>query len=328
MITKKIGDIAIEKNTVTISKEAKTKVLVNIFNLSKVQSIVILDGKKAIGLVMKDKLFYRLGSRFGFNLFMDKQVTKIFDSHPLAVDYNTSIIKVARLAMERPKENIYDEIIINKNGNFYSVISIKDLLINVSELRVQVARNANPLTGLPGNRSINNAIKLRIKNEELFSVLYTDLDNFKAYNDIYGYQCGDKMIKLTSKILKESANKYDASAFIGHIGGDDFVIISEVNNDINIAEEIISSFDKKRRKLFNEEDWNRKYMISKNRKKELFKCPLTSISIAIVSNEEIKLNNYLEVGDRAAELKSKVKENEGSNYLKDRRMKNQFHAEF
>lgn len=315
----KIGEFVSANNGYTISAEAKTKDLVNIFNENNIQSIVVLDGSKTAGLVMRDKLFYRLGSRFGYNLYMQKNIKEIMDAKPLLVDYEQSIFEVSKLAMIRPQADVYDSIIINKNGNYYSTLSIKDLLIEVAEIKVEQARNANPLTGLPGNHSIEIELKELIKEEKIFSVLYIDLDNFKAYNDSYGYQKGDEVIQFTAEVLCNTVTELNVDSFIGHVGGDDFVLITETCFDTIIAEIIIENFDRGIKRYLKKSDLKNGFFLCCNRSHKLSKIPLTSISIAIISNEFLQINSHLEVSDRAAELKKKVKEKAGSNYFKNRR---------
>lgn len=315
----KIGDICNENRGVTISFSAKTRNLVEIFNKYNFQSLVVLESEKVKGLVMRDKLFYRLGSRFGYNLYMQKNVSSVMDSEPLIIDYNESIFKAAELAMARVQENIYDSIIVTDNKKYYGILSIKDLLIEVSNLKVKAARNANPLTGLPGNLAIESEIKDRIKKNEKFSVLYLDLDNFKAYNDSYGYHKGDQLINYTAQILKNCAKEIITETFVGHIGGDDFVMITDFKYDEYLAEEVINKFDSGIRKFFNDQDLLRGYIVCLDRQHKVVNTPLTSISIAVISNKNGKLENHLEISDRAAEVKKKAKEISGSNYIKDRR---------
>ena len=315
----KIGDICRENRGVTVPISARTKNLVDIFNINNVQSIVVLKNEETAGLVMRDKLFYRLGSRFGYNLYMQKKVDAVMDSEPLILDFEESILKASKLAMNRSQDKIYDSIIITKDNNYYGILSIKDLLIEVSEAKVETARNANPLTGLPGNLTIEAEIKERIKNEEKFSVLYLDLDNFKAYNDSYGYRKGDQVINYTAEVLKNCAQKIIGNSFVGHIGGDDFVIITAAKYDEYLAESIIREFDRGIRRFFKNEDLLRGYMVCRNRQNQVVNTPLTSISIAVISSKNRRLKNHLEVSDRAAELKKKAKEMTGSNYIKDRR---------
>lgn len=319
MQTAKIGDICNENREVTISYSAKTRNLVDIFNKYNFQSLVVLEGEKVKGLVMRDKLFYRLGSRFGYNLYMQKNVSSVMDSDPLIIDYNESLFKAAELAMSRVQENIYDSIIVTNKEKYYGILSIKDLLIEVSNLKVKAARNANPLTGLPGNLAIESEINDRIKKNKKFSVLYLDLDNFKAYNDSYGYHKGDQLINYTAQILKNCAKEIITETFVGHIGGDDFVMITDSKYDGYLAEEVINKFNSGIRKFFNNQDLLRGYMVCFDRQHRIVNTPLTSISIAVISNKDGELENHLEISDRAAELKKKAKEISGSNYIKDRR---------
>lgn len=327
MKTIKIGAICRENRGVTVQISARTKHLVDIFNLNNIQSIVVLKNKKTAGLVMRDKLFYRLGSRFGYNLYMQKKVDAVMDPDPLILDFEESIYKASKLAMKRSQDKIYDSIIVTKNNNYYGILSIKDLLIEVSEAKVETARNANPLTGLPGNLTIEAEIKERIKNEEKFSVLYLDLDNFKAYNDSYGYCKGDEVINYTAEVLKGCAQKIMGSTFVGHIGGDDFVMITAAEYDQYLAEIIIREFDRGIRRFFKNEDLLRGYIVCLDRQHQIINTPLTSISIAVISNKDGELKNHLEISDRAAEIKKKAKEMSGSNFIKDRR-KNINNAEY
>jgi diguanylate cyclase (GGDEF)-like protein len=241
------------------------------------------------------------------------------DPNPLIVDYYTPIDQVSKLTMTRPQNKIYDEVIVNKDGYYYNTMSIKDLLLKISKRRILEARNANPLSGLPGNLSINREINNRIQANKIFSVLYIDLDNFKAFNDTYGYQKGDQLINYTAKLLKRCAASLDKNSFVGHIGGDDFIIIVNSAIDTKLAENIIEVFNKNLKQFFNPIDWNRGFVLYNNRQGETCQLPLTSLSIAIVSTEALTLQNHLEISDRAAEIKRIVKKRPGSNYLKDRR---------
>ena len=316
-----VGEVPHEKSALTVSKDYKTRTVVDFFYEKKeLQSIVVLDGKKAIGLVMRDKIFFQLGTRFGFNLYMDRCITKVMDSNPLIVDYFTPMTEVSQLTMQRSQEKIYDEVIITKNNEYFSTISIKDLLLQVSEQKILEAKNANPLTGLPGNLLINKEIIKRIETQVLFSVLYIDLDNFKAYNDTYGYQKGDDLIHYTAEILKDTAKALDQDSFVGHVGGDDFIVITQPDHDELLSKSIIDNFEENLSQFFNLKDFDNGYIYTTNRQKELAKIPITSLSIAIISNEYINITNYLEIGDRASEIKKNVKERQGSNYLKDRRI--------
>ena len=182
-------------------------------------------------------------------------------------------------------------------------------------------RTISPLTGLPGNIQIQAELKKRLVRNEDFTVLYLDLDNFKAYNDVYGFLKGDEIIKFTAKTILENINNVgNNDVFVGHIGGDDFVAI--LGNGIeyeNICQNIIAQFDKGVKYFFTEEDYNRGYLKIQNRKGKMEHFFLTSISIGVVLVECDRFSNVLEIGEVGAQVKHIAKKYKGSCYAIDRR---------
>ena len=177
----------------------------------------------------------------------------------------------------------------------------------------------NPLTGLPGNVSIERNIKLALEKEEPSAVIYVDLDNFKAYNDLYGFSKGDEMIKNLSKILLNTLQTLSKESFVGHIGGDDFVLIVPLEKAEEVSKEIIKRFDSLVPKFVNPKDLQRGYLICKDRKGNLCKFPLPSVSLAIVPVHKGKFKHIGEVAERAGQIKKLVKSVPGSAYFIDRR---------
>ncbi len=169
------------------------------------------------------------------------------------------------------------------------------------------AENANPLTKLPGNNMIHEEIEKRIKGKKKFVAVYSDLDNFKAFNDKYGIGAGDQAIKLTAQIMKESIKKGAAGDFLGHEGGDDFIILSTPEKTADVTNHICTEFDKRVRELFSEEDRNQGYIISKDREGNVKQFPLMTISLAGVGNMIRELTSYAEVTNICAEVKKKAK---------------------
>ena len=179
-------------------------------------------------------------------------------------------------------------------------------------------RRMSALTGLPGNVQINSELKKHlIKNEE-FSVLYLDLDNFKAYNDVYGFLKGDQIIEYTAHTILNAVHSY-GNGFVGHIGGDDFISIVPFKDVEKLCQEIIYNFDSGVKKFYNEKDKKDGYIEVANRKGIIEKFPLTSISIAVVVVDKGRFANILEIGDTAAQVKHAVKAVMGSSYAIDRR---------
>lgn len=151
-------------------------------------------------------------------------------------------------------------------------------------------------------------------------MIYIDLDNFKAYNDIYGFLKGDQIIKFTAKIILKNVHtdEYEDS-FVGHIGGDDFVAIVSETDYERICQNIITDFDSNVSKFFTEDDVNRGYFEVANRKGIMEQFPLTSISIGVVEVEVGRFANVLEIGEAGASVKHLAKTIQGSTYVIDRR---------
>jgi len=192
--------------------------------------------------------------------------------------------------------------------------------IKMTLRKTQRDLEANPLTKLPGNVSILKELERRIEQQKPFAVCYADLDKFKAYNDKYGFEHGDEVIKETARILirviKELGNPDD---FIGHIGGDDFVFVTTPDKIDLICSRIIEAFDQIAPSFYSQQDREAGFIITKDRQGQEQKVPLLSISIGVVTNEKRKITHVGEIGEIGAELKKQAKSKEGSTYLKDLR---------
>ena len=181
-------------------------------------------------------------------------------------------------------------------------------------------RRISPLTGLPGNVQIHAELKKRITKKEPFSVLYLDLDNFKAYNDVYGFLKGDEIIEFTAEtILNCIHNSEFDDTFVGHIGGDDFVAIIPGVECEKICQNILAHFDNNVSKYFTEEDLEKGYIEVANRRGIIEQFPLTSLSIGVVVADSGRFHNILEIGEIGAQVKHAAKSVMGSSYAIDKR---------
>ena len=203
---------------------------------------------------------------------------------------------------------------VNAQYLYYTIKNLTRLLT--------INRRISPLTGLPGNVQIHAELKKRLSNKEKFCVLYLDLDNFKAYNDLYGFLKGDEIIKFTADIILKAIHTYVLNnSFVGHIGGDDFIAIVPDTNCEEICKHIIANFDAKVRKYFTEEDVEKGYMEVENRRGIIEHFPLTSISIGVVEADTDRFTNILEIGEVGAQVKHLAKTIPGSSYTIDKRKK-------
>lgn len=203
---------------------------------------------------------------------------------------------------------------VDREYLYYTIKNILRLL--------QSNRTISALTGLPGNIQIQSEMKKRLLNRESFAMFYFDLDNFKAYNDIYGFSNGDEVIKFTARtIVNNIHNIGSENSFIGHIGGDDFIaILSEMDYE-KICKNIISDFDTYVLGYYNDEDVEKGYIEVANRRGIIEQFPLTSISIGVVEVTPGRFKNTLEIGEVGAQVKHQAKSIMGSTYVINRRKK-------
>ncbi|MDI6786436.1 MAG: response regulator [bacterium] len=188
--------------------------------------------------------------------------------------------------------------------------------------RTHLERDCNPLTQLPGNIAIEYQIRDRLKLGLPFAFMYADLDNFKAFNDYYGYNRGDVAIKLLANIILIAVKKYgSANDFIGHIGGDDFIIITKkVESMEDICKDIIDGLKTSSPELFEQKDRKKGYFetIDRRGNKKRFSAQL-NLTIAVTSNQHVNFSNSLQISDTLAEIKRYGKQMEGSVFVVDRR---------
>lgn len=182
----------------------------------------ITEDGVVLGVITTKGLYKYISGLYGYTLFSNKPITRIMSKDYLSVDYKTTIDVVVKTAMNRDYDKIYDFITITKDNKYYGIVTVKDLLEKSIEIEVINAKHLNPLSELPGNLLIEKQIEKCIAEEGNYYILYFDLDNFKAYNDVYGFENGDRVLKKVANILKETTPKGN---FVGHIGGDDFIVI-------------------------------------------------------------------------------------------------------
>ena len=313
-----IGDII--EHVPTVSPETSTEQVEARFAASSVRGVVVLQGAKPVGLLMKNRLYFHLGSYYGVSLYHKRPVELVMDASPMIVNADLPLEAVSKIAMSRDESTLYDLIIVVRDGQYIGVVSIMSLLNNITQLQVLCAHNSNPLTGLPGNLVIEEHLRRLLAKDSAFAVLYIDLNNFKAYHDQYGCEKGDKVLLMTAETLSRSlAREGQGEDFVGHIGGDDFIVITAPERAERIARAIIEIFDAEIQSAYSAEDLARGSIQVKNRKGKMESFPITSIAVAGVTNQYKKFNNYWEIPEVAAELKKVAKQQKGSGFVFDRR---------
>lgn len=186
--------------------------------------------------------------------------------------------------------------------------------------RSKTMRGLNPLTQLPGNIEVQEQVSKRVESNTPFALLYIDLDNFKSFNDHYGFLRGDEVIKLLSQCARDSLDAHAGmGSFVGHIGGDDFIAIVDPDVAEPMAKDLIARWDKAITSLYDPEDAANGYIEVADRKGSLHRYPLTTVSIGIATNSVRPIGSHWEASEIAAEMKQFAKREPRSTYAIDRR---------
>ena len=306
-----------------------------------VQEIYIIEDENE--LYEKITNLFRYEKNVSFSSIQTSEIDYVLQNIPTLIIINEDKINIDTVGMcRRIRENEDNRatpiIVISSNLNKEHRLKILDTAVeyyikkpididylyytikNLVKL-IYVNRGVSPLTGLPGNMQIEAELKRRLRKKTGFSILYFDLDNFKAYNDIYGFLKGDEIIKLTARIIQRNIHDIDVEdSFIGHIGGDDFVAIVSSQIDFErICQNIIIEFDYEILEYFSNEDSENGYMEITNRKGILEQFPLVSLSIGVVVVEKGNYRNIIEIAEVGAQVKHVAKTTQGSTYIINRR---------
>ena len=274
------------------------------------------DGAEALQLAYKFNpdilvLDYALPLKTGFDIALELKENPLFAHIPIVI---LTAVGDKQLKLKGLSLGI-DDYMIKPVDTDELVARIRMIL-----KRTKQVLDANPLTRLPGNPSIQAALEKKMIRHEKFAVLYLDLNHFKAFNDVYGFEAGDKIIRSTADLVVNRIRKSESSeGFIGHIGGDDFIAISSIEKAEEIAKNIIRDFDAIAPSFYNVEDRYRGYIVTEDRQGVTQHFPLISISIGIVHNKERELTSFTQISEIGTELKHHAKQNGGSCYVMDRR---------
>lgn len=299
-----IGNLCTDN--VVVSPKDIAEDVYNIFlTNSLLWGVTVVNRGKVVGIVTRTRIDHIMSGQFGYSLHAKRPISLIMDTDPLVTDYQVPIDTVSKLAMSRPADSLYDYIVVTEDDRYSGIVTIKDLLEKTMEIEVSNARHQNPLSGLPGNLIIEQHLTKCISSGEPFAVLYIDLDNFKAYNDVYGFENGDNVIRFVSTLLNEIIPKGN---FIGHVGGDDFVVVMHPDEAEEICKQLVEQFDKGIRQYYSEEDLAAGFVSAKNRKGEEDQFQIMSVSIAGVTSHKMNFDNIYQLGEQAGVIKKKCKQ--------------------
>ena len=305
----KIGEVI--ENVPCIDELVKNKEVDFLFTQNPtLRGIIVVREGRPTGQITRTHFYQKIGTRYGYNLFMGRQSQLIKKDNALIVDKNMCITEVSTLSMQRAGEDLYDDVIVTKNGLFFGVVSIRNLLLKLVETQVAIASFLNPLSSLPGNRLIDDKLKEALLLPK-YSLMYVDLDHFKIYNDTYGFTRGDKILLYVTEILKKNIAGKDE--FLGHIGGDDFVAVFPHYAVELICQTMINEFNANIKAFYEIEDLQHLQVLNRSGGFQPFSC--TSLSIAVITNEYQRFETVEQLTDAATRIKKACKKIAGSCYL-------------
>jgi len=280
--------------------------------------IPIVGNGVPLGLINRHSFIEHYSKPFQRELHGKEPCQGIISSAPLLVEKNMPIAELSHFLAETDSRHLTEGFIITENGSYIGVASGQDLLRELTQMQLEAARYANPLTSLPGNVPINDHIEQLLQAHIPFVACYTDLDYFKPFNDIYGYGKGDEMIRLTGRILNWACDpKLD---FIGHIGGDDFVLLLQSRNWRARCEQALRSFEQAASLMFHEAHRSAGGYTTEGRDGTQQFNPLTSLSIGALKVAPGEFTSYLEVSAAMTDAKKMAKKISGNSLFVEQRM--------
>lgn len=269
-----------------------------------VHSIPVIEGNKPVGMILRDNLLELFSTPFGRALNERKAIKETMMSSPVIVEANIQLDEVAQLVTSEHDEKLLWHFIITDKGRYVGIGSVRDLLRQITQQQLQHARYANPLSMLPGNVPIYREVDSLVQQRKGFHFAYFDLNNFKPFNDIYGYAKGDQIIQLVAGLIKKHVRSQD---FVGHIGGDDFVVIFKGVDWQLICEKIISDFDLLITNFYDEKHIKSGGIEAKSRTGEWQFFPLLSLAIGVVAPDLSLCHSHHDIAELASDAKKEAK---------------------
>ncbi|WP_232023385.1 GGDEF domain-containing protein [Thiomicrorhabdus aquaedulcis] len=268
--------------------------------------VPVVENTKVVGIVWRRELMDLLARRFGRDLYHRKRIDAIMDRQPVVVEYDMSLVELSRLITDCQGRRRGDTFLITENGEFKGCGHFMDLLRVMTDLKMQSAQYANPLSGLPGNVPINKTIERYLFSKVPFAVIYLDVDHFKPYNDYYSFDQGDDIIRFVAKILLEI--RVPDVEFLGHIGGDDFMIITpRVNEYSSICQSVLSAFRSRIASYYSPQDQINGGIsaVGRDGKEEFF--PIMSLSLGVLLVEPGLFSHQQKLASLATKAKKEAK---------------------
>lgn len=281
------------------------------------QIVPVVDNGVPVGLIARHDLLDRFARPYLRELYGKKPCTAFMDDKPLITDKDTPLQELSQIIVEADRHHLSNGFIITDGGRYLGMGTGHDLMREITQMQINAARYANPLTLLPGNVPIDEHIDRLLQSGARFAACYVDLDHFKPFNDVYGYRKGDDVIQLTGHLLGMHCDpKRD---FIGHVGGDDFIILFQSEDWEARCEMILADFAKAIPEHYSAADRERGGYISEDRRSRKVFHSLISLSLGVVRIEPGQYVSHHQIATAACEAKKQAKKIPGNSLFVERR---------
>jgi len=302
-----------------ISAETAISEVMSLFQHNEDLTILpLVDNDEATGIIFRDLFLSRLfSSRYGMDLYGKHPIKSFLGKAPLLVEQNTPIELVSKRLTSKMRDD--PAFIITHEGAYKGIGTTLDLLEEITRQQIHNAKHANPLTLLPGSIPINDQVNQLLASKIPFSFGYFDLDHFKPFNDVYGYSAGDDIIKAVADILTQHISAENGR--VGHIGGDDFIVIFLADDWLECCESILAAFKAAVPRYYTDEDINAGGIHTENRAGEKCFFPMISLSVGLLApNLTCQCHSHVDLADLASEAKKQAKKIEGNSFFINRRI--------
>ena len=283
----------------------------------KLMIIPVVDDGVPLGLISRFEMIDHFARPYQRELYGKKSCSLFMDGTPLIADHETSLQELSYTMVQSDAHHLFNGFIITEHGRYLGMGTGHDLMREITQMQINAARYANPLTQLPGNVPINEHIDRLLHSGSRFWVCYCDLDHFKPFNDVYGYRKGDDVIQLTGEIL--SGHCDPNRDFIGHIGGDDFMILFQSEDWEARCQAMLDDFAAAILACYSTVDCERGGYISEDRQGKKVFYSLISLSLGVIKVEAHQYYTHHQIATRAAEAKKQAKKIHGNSLFLDRR---------
>ncbi|HKE93336.1 MAG TPA: EAL domain-containing protein [Povalibacter sp.] len=297
-----------------VSPDMRVTEVADLFHQSpEQQTLAVVRDGRPVGVVRRNDLFALLAKPLHPEIYNKKPVSAVMESPTLLIDGQLRLEQVSRLVTQKGKMRLTEEFVITRDGLYHGLGQTIDLLRLITEQQLQAAKHSNPLTLLPGNGAVRSCIDRLIEAQRRFVVAYFDLDSFKPYNDVFGYAQGDQVILYLSGLLKNCfSTRLD---FIGHIGGDDFVVVMRCADWRERTRKVLDLFAGAVAGFYSPEQAAAGSISAADRQGNVRDFPLLTLSVAALDSNTVGATSADAIAHLLAHVKKIAKQRQGNSFV-------------